>query len=112
MRCSASPRARLPHLLRERDQLLDNLCGLDGPILIPANRLLQHFRERTGLHDVSSAPALDFALEQLLEQLDREVPARHPADLLKKLVGQDGDVRLRQAGRGEDVQHLVRGYRP
>ena len=54
----------------------------------------------------------DLAGQQLPQQLDGQVPLRHAAHLGEELVGEDRDVRLLQAGRGEDVDDLVGGDGP
>ena len=59
------------------------------------------------MHDISLRPGLDFPDEKLAQQLDREVALRHAADLAKKLVREDRDVRPFQPGSGEDVDDLV-----
>ena len=55
---------------------------------------------------------LDFLVEQLLQQLDGEVPVRQAAHFRQKLVRQNRDVRLLQASRGEDVHDLARARPP
>ena len=44
----------LPHLAGKLDQLLYHLRGLDGPVLVATEGLLQHLGERPVLHDVLS----------------------------------------------------------
>ena len=103
---------RLPHLAGEADQFLDHLRGLDRAVLVAANRLLQHLGERACLHDVLPPPRRQFALQQPLQQLDSEVPPAHAAHFTQEILGQDRYVRLLQPGRGEDVDHAVRGHGP
>src|SRR5690606_37343171 len=59
-------RIRFAHVLRQRNQLLDDLRCLNRAILITANRLLEHLGKRTRLHTVLPAPSCEFALEKLL----------------------------------------------
>ena len=110
---SSSPRCvGLAHLLGQLDQLLDDLRGLDGPVLVargapaPASRRTSAPARRSGATRV-----LISSVEQLPQQLDGQVPLRQAAHLGQELVGQDRDVRLLQPGRGEDVDDLV-GRRP
>ena len=73
---------------------------------------IQHLGERACLHHVLPETGRQLALQQLLQQLDGEVPPAHAAHLLQEVLGQDRHVRLLQSGRGEDVQPAVRGHGP
>ena len=53
-----------------------------------------------------------FPLEQLLEQLDREVALFHAPHFGQELLGQDRDVGLLKAGGGEDVDDSFRRHCP
>jgi hypothetical protein len=59
------------------------------------------------------AAALDLVVAAACAAVStRQVALRQPAHLGEKLVGEDRDVGLLQAGRGEDVDHLVGGHGP
>ena len=49
-------------------------------------------------------------MQQLLQQLHRQVALGHSLHFGQELFGQDGNVGLLQAGRGEDVDHTLRGH--
>jgi len=112
VRPSSTPRALAAHIGRQGDQLLDDLRRLDRPVLVAAQGLLQQVRERACLDDVPARTRLDLARWQLPQELHREVPLGHPADLGEELVREDRDVGPLQPCRGEDIDHLVRGDRP
>lgn len=99
-------------LFGELDQLFDHLRGFDGAVLVFAHGLREQLGEGAGLDDVAFPALLDFAFEQLLQQLDGEVALRHVAHFGQEFVREDRDVRLLEAGRGEDVHHLVGDDRP
>ena len=94
------------------DELLDHLRRLDRPVLVAAQALLQQLGEGARLHHVLSSSDGELALQQLLQQLDREVALRHPAHLGEELVGQHRNVRLVESGGGEDVQHALGCHGP
>jgi hypothetical protein len=62
--------------LGELDQFLDHLGRLDGAVLVLAHGLLEQLRERFGWTTLRFASRADLALEELLQQLDGEVPVR------------------------------------
>src|SRR5690606_27187196 len=98
-------------VLRELDQLFDDLRSLDGPILILADGALKQLTKRPCLHDIASRSGADLAAEKLLQQLDREIPSRHVANLGQKFIGKYGDIWLLETGSGEDVEDFVRNQR-
>ena len=103
---------RLAHVAGELEQDLEHLCGLDRPVPVSVDRLLEHLGERPRLHDVLPPAGGQFPLEQLLQQLDGEVALSHAPHFGQEFLGEDGDVRLLEARRGEDVDHVFRGHRP
>ena len=70
--------------------------------------MLQQLGEGARLHQVLPPADGELAVEQLLQELDREVALRHAVHLGQELVRQDRDVRLLEAGGGEDVDHALR----
>ena len=52
---------RLLYLLRDLDQFFDHLGGLDRPVSVPVDRLLQHLGERSRLDHVLATPLPDLA---------------------------------------------------
>ena len=72
-----------------------------------AHGVVEHLLEGAGLHDVAAGARLDLPLEQLGEQLHGQVLLRHLPDFGEEVVREDRDVRLLEAGGGEDVDDLV-----
>ena len=50
---------------------------------------------------------LDFAVQELAQQLDGEIFLRHPANLGQKVVGQNRNVGLLQTGGGKNVHDFI-----
>ena len=103
-------RVRLPHIARERNELLDDLRRLHRAVAVAFERPLQHFRERPGAHDIRAPPLRQFPGQQFAQQLHGEMAPRHPAHLGEKLVRQDRNVGLLQSRRREDIDHPVRRH--
>ena len=76
----------LAHVLGEGNQLLDDLGGFDGPVLVSPNRALEQLGERPRLNNVFPAARLDFTFQQLAEQLHRQVALWQTAYLGQELV--------------------------
>jgi len=88
------------------------MSRLNRAVLVAAQGLLQELGEGARLNHIPPRPHPDLAFEQLLEQLDGEVPLWHPANLGEELIGQDRDVGPLQASGGEDVDDLVGRHSP
>ena len=96
-------------VLGEFDQFLDDLHRADGAVVVGVEGLLELFTEDLALHEVAFGADLEFVLEQLLQQLGGDVLVLEAAHFGEELVAQDADVRLGQAGGGENVDDLAFG---
>ena len=72
--------------------------------------MLQKFRERARLNDVTLSPCFDLTLDQLLEKLNGKVTLRHAANLGEEIVREDGDIGLLETCGRKNVHNLVRNY--
>ena len=81
-----SPPGGFVHLLRQPDQLLDDLQGFDGPVVVPPDGLLQHLGEGTSLDQVLPAPGLDLVIQQLAQEFHRQVLLGHTPHFGQKLI--------------------------
>jgi len=60
-----------------------------------------------GLHDVALRAGFDLVIQQLAQDLQREVALGHGGDLGEELFGEDGDIGFFESGGGEDVDDLI-----
>ncbi|MNR57191.1 hypothetical protein D3C85_1779170 [compost metagenome] len=64
-------RCGLAKLLGHVDQLLHHLCGFDGAVLVALDDVAEQLGKLAVQHHVAGEAALDFALQQALQQFDR-----------------------------------------
>ena len=96
-------------VLGEFDQLFNDQHRRDGAVVVGVEGLLELLAEDLALHEVALGAHLEFVFEQLFQQLGGDVLVLEAAHFGKELVAQDADVRLGQAGGGEDVDDLALG---
>src|SRR5687768_6597790 len=101
----------LAHLLRQLDELCNDLRRTDGAVLVAANCLLQHVGECAALNEVLSGSQADLVIQQLLKELEGYIPVGESPDFFEELIGQDGDVRVPQPSGGEDVDYFIGRHR-
>ena len=59
-----------PHVLSEVDQFLNDLCGLNGAILVLDDGALKHLREDARLNQIPLGSGLHFVGQQLFQDLE------------------------------------------
>jgi hypothetical protein len=73
----------------EVDEVLDDLHGGDGTVLVLEEGLLEHFGEGAGLDEVLFGSGLDVVLEETSKEFDGEILLGDGPDLVEEFIGEE-----------------------